>query len=132
MTLHESRQTAADAVFDRAFLYRNTMQNQELAVEVLGLFLIQLPAMLDALEAAASPNDWTFATHTLKGSAAAVGARKLQQLAAALEAMPLPDDVNVRLLRLKAVMAAAAEFRQAVQDDAATPPGTVVFQAPIS
>ena len=71
--------------------------------------------MLEALETAASQTDWNFATHTLKGSAAAIGARRLQNLAAELEAMAFPGDDNVRLLRLQAVKAAAAEFRQAAR-----------------
>lgn len=128
----EPEDTSATEVLDRAYLYRNTMQNQSLAEEVLGLFLVQLPSMLDGLDGAVTPGEWAFATHTLKGSAAAIGARRLQFQAASLEAMAFPGDPNVRLLRLQAIRAAAAEFRQAVQDEAAPPPGTVVFPAPIS
>lgn len=120
MALQNERLEEGGKVLDRAHLDRNTMQNQELAAEVLGLFLGQLPAMLDALDAASTPAEWSFATHALKGSSAAIGAQRLQHLAAALEAMPFPGDVNIRLLRIQAVRAAAAEFRM------------VVFPAPIS
>jgi chemotaxis protein histidine kinase CheA len=106
---------AAAEVFDRTLLNEYSMQNQELAAEILELFLIQLPHMLEALETAASQTEWNFATHTLKGSAAAIGALRLQKLVAELEAMSFPGDANVRLLRLQAVQAAASDLRQAAR-----------------
>jgi HPt (histidine-containing phosphotransfer) domain-containing protein len=111
----EAAGAAAAEVLDRTLLNEYSMQNQELAAEILGLFLIQLPHMLEALEAARSQTEWNFATHTLKGSAAAIGALRLQKLAAELEAMPFPGDGNVRLLRLQAVQAAASHVRQAAR-----------------
>ena len=103
------------AVFDRLGLEHNTMHDQRLAAEVLGLFLAQLPATLQLLEAAATATDWKFAAHTLKGSAAAVGAQKLQNLAACLEGLAFPGDGALRLLRLQGLKAAAAEFREAAR-----------------
>jgi HPt (histidine-containing phosphotransfer) domain-containing protein len=73
---------ADSAVFDRLGLEHNTMHDQRLAAEVLGLFLAQLPATLQLLDEAATIAEWKFAAHTLKGSCAAVGAQKLQNLAA--------------------------------------------------
>ena len=105
----------APTVFDCAHLLHYAMQDQALAQEVLGLFLVQLPAMLTALEAAAGPEDWHFATHTLKGSAGSIGALRLRKLAAELESMPFEAGDPVRLLRIQAVRAAAAEFRAAVR-----------------
>lgn len=107
---------SAPMVFDRAHLLHYAMRDQALAAEVLGLFLVQLPAMLAALEEAATPRDWHFATHTLKGSAGSIGARKLQKLAAELEAMAFPGDDPVRLLRIQAAKAAAAEFARASRE----------------
>jgi chemotaxis protein histidine kinase CheA len=106
---------AAAEVFDRTLLNEYSMQNQELAAEILELFLIQLPHMLEALETAESQTEWNFATHTLKGSAAAIGALRLQKLAAELEAMAFPGEDNLRLLRLRAVQAAASDVRQAAR-----------------
>ncbi len=103
------------AAFDRAHLDHYTMQNQDLAAEVLGLFLAQLPVTLQMIETAGAAAEWTFATHALKGSAAAVGARRLHQLAAGLEKMAFPGDENVRLLRIEALKAAASEFRDLVR-----------------
>jgi chemotaxis protein histidine kinase CheA len=112
MAMSSGSGKAAEEIFDRTLLDDYSMQNQELAAEILELFLVQLPSMLTALQMAASPTAWSFATHTLKGSAAAIGALKLQHLAAELEAMAFPGDENVRLLRVQAVMAAAADVRR--------------------
>ena len=114
------RQGADGAVFDRLGLEHNTMHDQRLAAEVLGLFLAQLPATLKLLEEAGTPLDWKFAAHTLKGSAAAVGALRLQNLAACLEVLAFAD-VPLRLLRLQGLKAAATEFQTAAR--AAYPAG---------
>lgn len=109
------RRGAGEAVFDRRHFEHYTMHDQRLAAEVMGLFLAQLPSTLQLLEEAASGAAWKFAAHALKGSAAAVGAGKLHGLAQALEAMAFPGEDQLRLLRLQAVKAAAAEFREAVR-----------------
>lgn len=106
---------ADSAVFDRRGLEYNTMQDQKLAEEVLGLFLIQLPSTLAELEGARTPAQWKFAAHALKGAAAAVGAQKLQNLACCLEGLAFPGDASLRLLRLQGLKAAAAEFREAAR-----------------
>lgn len=103
------------AVFDRLGLEHNTMHDQRLAAEVLGLFLAQLPATLQLLDEAGTAAAWKFAAHTLKGSCAAVGAQKLQNLAACLEVLAFPGDAQLRLLRLQGLKAAAAEFREAAR-----------------
>ena len=103
------------AVFDHAFLSEYSMQDQKLASEILELFLVQLPAMVKALEAADSETAWNFATHTLRGSSATMGALRLQSLAAELDAMPFRAGDNIRLLRVQAVKAAAADFERAAR-----------------
>jgi len=60
-------------VFDRGHLVRYTMESPELEREIVGLFVAQLPSILDRLFTAQSSEDWRFATHTLKGSAQAIG-----------------------------------------------------------
>lgn len=72
---------AQAAAIDRAYLARFTMGNEALAQEVLELFAAQAPLVLDRLRRAQSDGDWQQAAHTLKGSAAAVGARQLQRWA---------------------------------------------------
>ena len=91
------------------------MNSTELESEIIGLFLAQLPSTVDMLERADTAADWKLYTHTLKGSAAAVGARRLQLLAIELEAMPVEADNNVRSLRLQSLRAAVAEFRETVR-----------------
>ena len=105
----------AEEVFDAARLHNYVMGNQELAAEVAGLFLVQLPAMLRALDDAASQKDWAFATHALKGSAAVIGAPRLQHLMAELEAIPFDRESTTRRLRIEVVRAAAATLRQALR-----------------
>ncbi|MCA3561995.1 MAG: Hpt domain-containing protein [Aestuariivirga sp.] len=104
---------AGSAVFDRLDLEHNTMHDQQLAVEVLGLFLAQLPVTLQRLDDAATAAEWKFAAHALKGASGAVGAQKLQNLAACLETLAFPGEPGVRLLRLQGLRVAAAEFAQA-------------------
>ncbi len=101
--------------FDRAHLDHFTMQDQSLALEVVGLFLGQLPASLARLEAARTAADWQFAAHSLKGAAAAVGARRLSEIAAGLEDAAFPESPMARDGHLKTVQAAAEAFRLAAR-----------------
>jgi HPt (histidine-containing phosphotransfer) domain-containing protein len=71
----------AAAAIDRAYLARFTLDNASLAREVLELFAAQAPLYLEALQRASTDREWREAAHTLKGAAAAVGARPLQRLA---------------------------------------------------
>jgi HPt (histidine-containing phosphotransfer) domain-containing protein len=71
----------AAAAIDRAYLARFTLGNASLAREVLELFAAQAPLYLEALQRASTDREWRQAAHTLKGAAAAVGARQLQRLA---------------------------------------------------
>lgn len=102
-------------ILDRPHLEHYTMYNQPLMVEVLGLFLAQLPVTVELLEGARSAADWRFAAHSLKGAAASVGAPKLRSMALGLEALEFPGDPAVRLLRVQAFKAGVAEFREAVR-----------------
>lgn len=66
---------------DRQYLARFTMGNAALEQEVLELFAGQAPLYLADLRAAASRKAWKNAAHTIKGSAAAVGALRVSRLA---------------------------------------------------
>lgn len=77
---HEPRNGADSAqalLLDRAHLARYTLGDPRLEAEVLELFAGQLPNLLAALTSARTAPDWQMATHTLKGSAKAVGAVRL-------------------------------------------------------
>ena len=106
---------ARTMVFDEAHLRHYTMQDQMLAVEVLDLFLTQMPATIELIATAATATDWTYATHALKGAAASVGACRLQQLAADLEGMEFSGNEQARRLRTQELKAAAVEFRRAAR-----------------
>ena len=79
------RAKATQVVFDRAHLAQYTMESPELEREIVGLFVAQLPVILDQLLNAHSRDDWRIATHTLKGSALAIGACKIGEFAKKLE-----------------------------------------------
>ncbi|PPC79984.1 MAG: Hpt domain-containing protein [Hyphomicrobium sp.] len=77
---------------DLSHLRRYTMGNVALETEVLGLFLQQLPQTISALKTAKTAQDWRFSAHALKGSARAVGAWPLAQLAEQAEKLCLGRD----------------------------------------
>ncbi len=101
--------------FDRAHLMHYTMENRELEREIIGLFLQQLPATTGLLKTAASEADWKLAAHTLKGSAAAVGARRINALAVELEACVLGAESLATRSLLTALDRAVTQFRKAAQ-----------------
>ena len=72
---------ASEVIFDRAHLAQYTMDSPELEREIVGLFVAQLPGILERLLNVSSRADWRIATHTLKGSALAIGACKIGDLA---------------------------------------------------
>ncbi|HEU0061806.1 MAG TPA: Hpt domain-containing protein [Hyphomicrobiaceae bacterium] len=100
----------AAAAIDRGYLARFTMGNEALTQEVLELFAAQVPLMLDRLRQAQSDADWQAAAHTLKGSAAAVGARQLQcwaELAERVDAnVPAAEREAQRALALSLIVEA--------------------------
>ena len=117
-TRASEREQAGDSalpVLDRAYLARFTFGNAALEQEVLGLFADQAPRYLDALASAQDARAWKEAAHTLKGSAAAVGAKAVAHLAACAERLAtgepgqLPDgpDRGQAIAALEAAVAHA-------------------------
>ncbi len=104
----------AEGGFDRQHLARYTMDNAELEREIIGLFLQQLPAIVDTLKAAAGRDDWRMAAHTLKGSAAAVGATAIHESALELERLQFISDVNVKKMAIDALDGHVDRFRRIV------------------
>ena len=66
---------------DRTYVARFTLGNAALEREVLELFAALMPRYLENLRGASSNKAWRDAAHTIKGSAAAVGARRLSRFA---------------------------------------------------
>ena len=104
------RKKAALVIFDRAHLAQYTMDSPELEREIVGLFVAQLPAILDRLQNFDSRADWRIATHTLKGSALAIGACKIGDLAKKLEPVNGPEQEAKRKKLLSGLVRAVNEF----------------------
>jgi len=99
---------------DRSYLARITLGNTVLEREVLELFAGQLPVYVEQLRAADNQKDWKFAAHTIKGSALAVGAHKLADLAHMAECLDLEADPAEReRLRRQAADGVAAASDEA-------------------
>ena len=89
------RTGASQVIFDRTHLAQYTTDSPDLEREIVGLFMAQLPAILERLLNVSSRADWRMATHTLKGSALAVGACRIGEFAKKLE--PVEDRKSTRL-----------------------------------
>jgi HPt (histidine-containing phosphotransfer) domain-containing protein len=100
----------APPVFDRLHLARYTMDSPDLERELVGLFLAQLPSILESLFTATSRDEWRFATHTLKGSAQAIGACQISDLAEKLEPVASFEQAERRKQLLAGLALATQEF----------------------
>jgi HPt (histidine-containing phosphotransfer) domain-containing protein len=84
--------TRSEPALDLAHLRRFTLGDLNLELEILELFITQAPITLAALKSAGTDRDWRIAAHTLKGSARAVGARRVARLAERAEVMSRCSD----------------------------------------
>ena len=99
---------------DRAYLARFTLGNMALEREILELFAGQLQIYVEQLRTAAGSKEWKLAAHTIKGSALAVGARHLAELAQIAERL----DGDAHSLNSERVRREAAEAVAAASDHA--------------
>ena len=97
-------------IFDRAHLARYTMDSTDLECEIVGLFVAQLPSILASLFAARCTDDWRLATHTLKGSAQAIGACRIGEIARELELLAVFEKSEKRQKLLTSLKQATREF----------------------
>ena len=104
------RTKSVPVIFDRSHLAQYTLDSPELEREIVGLFVAQLPAILDRLQNGDSREDWRVATHTLKGSALAIGACKIGDLARKLETVNSPEQDAKRKKLLSGLVQAVNEF----------------------
>jgi HPt (histidine-containing phosphotransfer) domain-containing protein len=104
------RTKTVPVIFDRSRLAQYTMDSPDLEREIVGLFMAQLPAILDRLQNVDSRDDWRIATHTLKGSALAIGACKIGDLAKKLEPVNSPEQEAKRKKLLSGLIRAVNEF----------------------
>jgi HPt (histidine-containing phosphotransfer) domain-containing protein len=96
---------------DLTHLRRFTLGDKSLELEILGLFIEQVPMTLESLKSALTEQDWKMAAHTLKGSARAVGAWRLAKLSERAERLGGPSDRTACSLVLREIEEAAAEAR---------------------
>ena len=94
-------QTVAEPL-DLAHLRQFTLGDKHLESEILGLFIAQVPVSIATLKQAENDGAWYLAAHSLKGSARAVGARRLAALAARAERLGGVSDMNTcrKLVRM--------------------------------
>jgi len=87
---------------DLAHLSQFTLGDKHLESEILGLFMAQVPISIATLKQAENDGAWYLAAHSLKGSARAVGARRLAALAARAERLGGVSDMNTcrKLVRM--------------------------------
>jgi HPt (histidine-containing phosphotransfer) domain-containing protein len=97
---------------DLAHLRRYTLGDRGLELEILGLFVDQLPITIGALRDAPSEKEWGMAAHTLKGSARAVGAWPLATIAESAERLHALPDVAARRDVVRRLEKAASEARE--------------------
>jgi HPt (histidine-containing phosphotransfer) domain-containing protein len=74
-------------ILDRAHLAKYTLGDAALEREVLDLFIGQMPVTVASLRSSNDAQSWLRAAHTIKGSARAVGAWKLAEVAARAESV---------------------------------------------
>jgi HPt (histidine-containing phosphotransfer) domain-containing protein len=103
--------TCREEPIDRGQLARYTFGNCALEIEVLQLFAEQAPHYLEELRAATTEKSWRDAAHTLKGSARAVGAFRVADLAESAEALRGNVDATVRTRAVAALEEALDEAR---------------------
>jgi HPt (histidine-containing phosphotransfer) domain-containing protein len=103
-------------VVDLDYLRRFTMGNAALEEEVLRLFVNQTPLYLEQLRNARSTKEWGEAAHTLKGSAGAIGARRLTSVAEMVERLDIDsagaDGDGFREQAIEAVAGALEEVNR--------------------
>lgn len=99
---------------DRRYLARFTLGNMALEREILELFAGQMPRYVEQLRAAANAKEWMLAAHTIKGSALAVGARRLASLAQMAERLDVDANLaDSQIMRRDAADAVAAASNEA-------------------
>ena len=78
---HDSAAEINPLALDAAFLNANTFGDTILRTEIVGLFNAQLDGVSKNLMLPMDQKSWHYLTHTMKGAAAAVGAKEIVALA---------------------------------------------------
>jgi len=94
---------------DHEHLSRYTLSDKSLELEILRLFLAQIPLTIESLKFASMDKDWEIAAHTLKGSARAVGVGRLAELGLEAEQLGGIGDREACTRLITKIEAAATE-----------------------
>jgi HPt (histidine-containing phosphotransfer) domain-containing protein len=115
----DSEKSASDAI-DWEYFSRFTLGNTALEQEVLQLFAEQASLYLERLRTAKSTQEWADAAHTIKGSALAIGARRLASIADMAEHLDIAQSAGRegggREQAIDAVAGALDEVCRCIQD----------------
>jgi HPt (histidine-containing phosphotransfer) domain-containing protein len=107
-SMHAAPKVPAEVLpLDLAHLRRFTMGDEQLELEILGLFAHQLPITIADLNNARTEKEWGMAAHTLKGSARAVGAWSLATAAENAESLASLEDAAERSHMVRRIEEAA-------------------------
>jgi HPt (histidine-containing phosphotransfer) domain-containing protein len=104
------------AVLDETYLNRATFGDIPLRDEIIGLFLAQVNALAHRLDIPVDSVAWQFLTHTLKGAAAAVGAKHIAEIASAWEHRLVPQTAEARLKLSTELKSAILAFEKAASN----------------
>jgi HPt (histidine-containing phosphotransfer) domain-containing protein len=102
-------------IFDLQQLRRYTVYQNDLELELIQLFRQQMPQFVRQIRCAENAYDWKLATHSLKGSAATVGAPVVAAVAEQLETLGHDGARQSRDRLLMALEEAVAEFDRAIE-----------------
>jgi HPt (histidine-containing phosphotransfer) domain-containing protein len=92
----QKNESINEELIDRPYLARFTLGNMALEREILELFSGQMPRLIAQLRSAKTHAEWSLAAHTIRGSALAVGARDLANLAQIAESLDWNVDPQER------------------------------------
>lgn len=95
---------------DVSFLNSATFDDVALRSEIISLFRQQIKTLGDQLAGPVDGNTWDYLTHTLKGSASAVGAGELGALAERWESERLPASGAARLALITELAKCFSDF----------------------
>jgi HPt (histidine-containing phosphotransfer) domain-containing protein len=107
-------QASAAEDLDLAYLNSATLSDKILRAEILGLFLAQVDAAVKNLPLTRDGTAWHYMTHTLKGAASAVGAKRIAHLADEWGKRPLPSHMDQREGMARELANALKDFRHVI------------------
>lgn len=116
----EARHTSPRPIsrpIDLAHLSRYTLGDLDLEREILGLFADQIPRLLSELRNADSEKSWQQATHTLKGSARAIGAWGMSEAASRAENLGWDSDRASQIDAIDALETASRDVLRHIRAD---------------